>query len=128
MDKLLNYCKTTVASNFSKAFLKVFYRLLRGLKHPMHGLSIQCKSDGIIIFSRTQKKLKQAWTNFFLGARFWFLTARSIGHAKMGAQNQSARLIETELETLLFSLYYLNSSYSFHFNVFSSKCSTMRLL
>ena len=34
---------------------------------------------------------------------------------KMGAQNQNASLIETQLEKLLFALYYLNSTYSFHF-------------
>ena len=34
---------------------------------------------------------------------------------KMGTQNQSERLVETQLETLLFVLYYLNNTYSFHF-------------
>ena len=34
---------------------------------------------------------------------------------KMRAQNQSTYPIETQLETLLFVLYYLNSTYSFHF-------------
>ena len=42
------------------------------------------------------------------------LFARPIGHAKMGAQNQSAGPIETKLETLLFALHYLNSTYSFN--------------
>ena len=34
---------------------------------------------------------------------------------KQGAQNQNARLIETQLEKLLFVLYYLNGTLSFHF-------------
>ena len=42
------------------------------------------------------------------------LFAHPIGHAKMGAQYQGAGPIETELETLLFALYYLNSTYSFN--------------
>ena len=33
----------------------------------------------------------------------------------MGAQNRSTRTIETQLESLPFVLYYLNSTYSFHF-------------
>ena len=36
-------------------------------------------------------------------------------YKKMGAQNQNARPIETQLETLLLVLYYLKSTYSFHF-------------
>ena len=34
---------------------------------------------------------------------------------KQGAQNQNAHLIETQLEKLLFVLYYLNGTLSFHF-------------
>ena len=37
------------------------------------------------------------------------------GRKKMGAQNQSARSIETQVETLFFACYCLNSTYSFHF-------------
>ena len=46
-----------------------------------------------------------------------FLSRRSIFRArqKMGAQNQSARVIETQLERFLFILYYPNSTYSFIF-------------
>ena len=46
-----------------------------------------------------------------------FLSRRSIFRApkKMGAQNQSTRVIETQLETFLFILYYPSSTYSFHF-------------
>ena len=37
-------------------------------------------------------------------------------HAKkMTAQNQIARLIETQLETLCFAFYDLNSTYKFYF-------------
>ena len=44
------------------------------------------------------------------------LFARSIERAeKVSAQNQSARAIETQLETLLFVLYYINSTYNVHF-------------
>ena len=57
--------------------------------------------------------LKQDWTNFFLGSRF---LGRPIEHArKMSAHKQIARLIETQLESLLFALYYLNSTYNLHF-------------
>ena len=34
---------------------------------------------------------------------------------KMGASNQSARPIKTQVEILLFVRYYLISTYSFHF-------------
>ena len=37
------------------------------------------------------------------------------GTRKMSAQNQSARLIEAQLQKLLFALYFLNSTSSFHF-------------
>ena len=37
------------------------------------------------------------------------------GSKKVGAQNQSARPIEIQLETLLFALYCLSSTYSFNF-------------
>ena len=57
---------------------------------------------------------------FFLGARQVKFGAPS-GEQKMGAQNQRARLIEAQLETLLFVLYYLNSTYSFHFLCASTK-------
>ena len=73
----------------------------------------------------------KGWTHFFLAARFLggaILLARPIGQAKkMGAQNQSARPIETQQEALLFVPFYLNSSYSFIVNVFPSKVFTMRL-
>ena len=69
--------------------------------------------------------IKQGWTNFFLGTRFLglaILLARPIGHAKkMAAQNQSIRPIETQLETFLFALYYLNITYSFRFSCVSIK-------
>ena len=43
---------------------------------------------------------------------------------KMGAQNQSARLIETQIETLLFVLYYLTVFIIVFITVFSfHKCS-----
>ena len=52
---------------------------------------------------------KQGWTNFFLGAR-------------IGAQNQSVRPTETQLETLLYVLYYFSRTCSFHFKCVSIKC------
>ena len=73
----------------------------------------------------------QGWANFFLGARFFgraISLARLIRHAKkMGAQNQSARPIETQQETLLFVPFYLNSSYSFIVDVFPSNVFAIRL-
>ena len=67
-----------------------------------------------LIYERSCVYIKQGWTNFFLGARFFgrvILLARLIGHAKkMDAQNQIARPIKTQLETLLFALYYLSST------------------
>ena len=63
--------------------------------------------------------LEQGWTNFFLDPRFLgrtILFKRPIEHArKMSAHKQIARLIETQLESLLFSLYYLDSTYNLHF-------------
>ena len=44
-----------------------------------------------------------------------FICAPNRARRKMGAQNQSAPPIETQLEKLLFALYYLNSTCSFHF-------------
>ena len=38
------------------------------------------------------------------------------GTQKLGGQNQSARPIETQLETFLFVLYYLNRTCIFHFS------------
>ena len=46
--------------------------------------------------------------------RKFYLRAWS-GTQKMGAQSQIVRPIETQLETLLFALYYLNSTYNLHF-------------
>ena len=63
----------------------------------------------------------QWWTNFFLGAP-------ERARKKIGAQNQSARLIERQLEKLIFALYYLNRTWAFIFNVFPSKVFAMRLL
>ena len=57
----------------------------------------------------------QGWTNLSLRA---ILFPRPIGHArKTGAQNQSqcARLIEKQLETIIFVLCYLNRTCSFRF-------------
>ena len=50
-----------------------------------------------------------------------FKISRSIGHAKMGGQNQSARSIETQLETLLLVLNHPNRTLSFHFKCVSIK-------
>ena len=47
-------------------------------------------------------------------ARYPTFRARS-DTQKLGAQNQSARPIETHLKTLLFVFYYLNSTYGFLF-------------
>ena len=57
--------------------------------------------------------LQQGWTNLPLRARF---LATQL-YLKMGAQNQSqcARLIEKQLEIVIFVLCYLNSACSFHF-------------
>ena len=44
-----------------------------------------------------------------------FTCAHDRARKKMGPQNQIARPIETQLETLLFALYYLNISYNLHF-------------
>ena len=43
------------------------------------------------------------------------------GALKMGGQNQGVRPIETQLETLLFVLYYLKAIVAFVLNVFPSK-------
>ena len=63
-------------------------------------------------------------TNFFLSARLFrrvVLLARPIKHAKMGGQILNESLIETQLETLIFVLYYLSKTCSFHFKYFSIK-------
>ena len=53
---------------------------------------------------------------------YWsFKIARSIGPAKMGGQNQSARSIETQLEALLLVLNHPNMTFSFHF-----KCASIK--
>ena len=57
----------------------------------------------------------QGWTNFFLSARFSGRANKIRERKKMGAENQSSSPIETQLEILPFALYYLNSTYSFHF-------------
>ena len=49
---------------------------------------------------------------------FWacnFTCAPDQALKKMGAQNQIVRPIETQLETLLFAIYYLNSTYNLYF-------------
>ena len=57
-----------------------------------------------------------------------FNSTRPIFRKKQGAQNQSrcARLIEKQLETIIFILCYLNSASSLHF-VIPSKVFAMRL-
>ena len=74
---------------------------------------------GTLYYYNSQNTLlSQGWTNFFLGVRFFgcvILFACTIGHAKKGAQNQSARPIEAKVETLLFAFYYLNTTHSFYF-------------
>ena len=84
--------------------------------------SIQCKiaSKFDLCSLHFQITLQhQGCKNFFLGTRYFrhaILLARQIRRAKkMRAQNQSALLFETQLEKMLFDLYYLNSTYSFHF-------------
>ena len=75
------------------------------MKNFMNG---HFKSEWIkVVLSGVEKFLSRCP---ILGRELLF--ARPIGHAKMGAQNQSAGLIETKLETLLFALHYLNSTYS----------------
>ena len=74
--------------------------------------------------------IRQGWTNLLLRARFFgcaILFARPIVHAKKtGAQNQTQcpRLIEKQLETTIFVLYYLDRACSFHFycNFIKSFC------
>ena len=57
----------------------------------------------------------QGWKNFFLSARFSGRANKIRERKKMGAENQSSSPIETQLEILPFALYYLNSTYRFHF-------------
>ena len=47
---------------------------------------------------------------------------------KIGAQNQSTRSIEAQLETLLFARYYVINIDSFHFNAFLSNVFAMMFL
>ena len=70
------------------------------------------------------------WVPDFSGVQFYLILQKFIFLIlqKMIAQNQSAPPIETQLETLLFALYYLNSTYSLIFNLFPSKVFVMRLL
>ena len=56
----------------------------------------------------------------FLSRRsaFWarnYTCALDRARKKMGSQNQGARPIDTQLETLLFVLYCVNGTYSFDF-------------
>ena len=74
---------------------------------------MSCK---INIIEEEEEKKKSAVDKFLF--RRAILLARPIGHAKnMGAQNHTARPIETQLETLLFALCYLNSNFTFIFNL-----------
>ena len=55
----------------------------------------------------------------FSGVQF-YLRAR-LGTQKMVGKNQNVCLIKRQLETLLFVLFYLNRTCSFHFKCFSIK-------
>ena len=63
----------------------------------------------------------QGWTNFFLGAQFfgWAILLNF-------TLDQIGRLIETQLETLLFAFYYLIISYNLYFQY--PKIFAMRLM
>ena len=50
-----------------------------------------------------------------MGRQISFWASDRARKKKIGAQNQIAGPIETQLETLLFALYYLNSTYNHHF-------------
>ena len=62
---------------------------------------------------------KQVWTNLSLQARFF---GRVILLSRLTGRTQpDVPLIEKQLETLFFVLYYLNKTCSFHFQYISIK-------
>ena len=89
--------------------------------------------DQLIFLFIDPETIPEPGVNKFLSRRPQVkLRARS-GTQKMGVQNQSVRRIETQLKTLLFVLYYLHITCSFHYYhyinfIFIDSCFNGRLM
>ena len=75
----------------------------------------QQKRENFDVYTAVKARIDKFLSKpLFFGAQI-NLRAQSDLRARMGAQIQIARPIETQLETLSFALYNLNSTYNLHF-------------